>query len=332
MLIAIALILSFAARIEADPKPHGIIEGIVVDGSARGEPLGDIRVILRAVSAEGLKPLAETHSDTYGKFVFRDLPIGCAYLPGAERDGVYYPASRVALDQNSLFGQATIVTFSAVESPSPLVIEKREIDVQIKDKTLQVNEVLVISNRSRTTYVGKLSENHERETLRLNIPGGFDRVTFENEFYGRHFRIVDHTPTTEIPWPPGQRELKFSYEVPTDLSSHLQWMLDIPCNSTYVRVRGEHADMSICNLNRLRTGNGYAEFSSCEKKFDSGFQIVLSTGVSPFPWALYARCATIGILSALIFSTIVVQRWRRRVEKARIIRNGGEVISQIAAA
>ena len=91
-------------------------------------------------------------------------------------------------------------------------------------------------------------------TLRLSIPANFDRVTFDSEFYGRRFRIADHQLVTDIPWPPGERELSFTYRVPVESSSGLfRRRLDMASRKVTLRVRGKSSDQMSCNLPSVQT-------------------------------------------------------------------------------
>ncbi len=314
-MFASSLILVLLSASANGLTPGGTIQGVVVNGTRGNEPLADVTVTLCAGPDAVLTPIAETRSDIYGKFVFEDLPLDSSitYLPGAARDGVYYPGDRTRFGLNKRFVQAEIVAFDAVESPSPLVADKYDIEINIRRNLMEVSETLVVTNPSHTTYVGEQIEDKPRATLQLSIPPNFDRVTFESEFYGRRFRIVDHKPVTDIPWPPGRRELKFAYHVPLDESSGmLRRSLDLPCGDVRIRVRGENAKQVSCSLPRSAALVDHLEFATNEKHLPTGSTIELQIGKLPIPWMRYARWSSIGVLCLLTVGTITIHRQRDR--------------------
>ena len=215
----LAFLLSLTIGItalESLPEPAGTIQGVVVNGTHGNQPLEDVEVVLRAGADGELVPVAETKTDRYGKFVFEQVPLEptLVYLPGANRDGVHYPGQRVRLDPSDRIAQVTIVVFDAVSTPCPLVAKRHDIDVTVDEQVLKITESLLISNPSRATYVGQSMGNGPPVTFWLSIPKNFDRVTFDKEFFGRRFFVVDHRPITEMPWLPGEQELRFTYRVP----------------------------------------------------------------------------------------------------------------------
>jgi len=313
MFPSLLTLLLLCASVANPLESRGEIQGIVVNGTQGNEPLGNVDVILRAGTDTSLTPVAETRTDIYGKFIFEDLPLdsSATYLPGAVRDGVHYPGDRTRLGLNNRFVQSRIVAFEAVELPSPLIAEKHEIDINIRHNLLEVREVLLVTNPSRKTYVGEQLEDKSRVTLRLSIPPTFERVTFDSEFYGRRFRIVDHKPVTDIPWPPGYRELKFTYQIPLEESAGvLRRTMDLPCSDVRIQVRGENTKQVSCNLSRSREASDYVEFDASEKLSACSI-IELQFGKLPVRWMFYARWGCLSALGMLMLGTVAIHYHRR---------------------
>jgi hypothetical protein len=303
------------AGADVSPETTGTIQGVVVNGSHGNEPVVDADVVLRAGQDGLLEPVAETKTDKHGKFVFEELPFDptVVFLPGADRDGVHYSGKRLQLDLARPNAQVTIRAFDAIKSPSPLQALRHDIEVTVEPRVMIISETMLVANRSGNTYVGEPLENEPPVTLRLSVPANFDRVTFGSEFYGRRFRIVDHQVVTDIPWPPGERELKFTYRIPLENSGGLfRRPLDLPCSKVSLRVRGEEAKKISCNLPSARPGGGETVFASVDEQLRAGYTLELQVGKLPIRWMLYARWSSLGALCVLAFGTIAIHRLRDR--------------------
>jgi hypothetical protein len=195
---------------------------------------------------------------------------------------------------------------------------RHEIDVEVEPSGLNVEETLVIKNPSLLTYVGEKAADETLTTLRLSIPPTFERVTFRNEFYGRRFRIVDHQPVTDIPWPPGERELRFGYKVPLESNAAtLRRVLDLPSGGITVRVRGRKTSDVACNLSTSQHSQREIVFSSDAAELPKGHVIELQVGAPPIPWLRLARYGSIVTMFALAGATVVFIRRREGPGKYR---------------
>jgi hypothetical protein len=294
------------------PDATGTIQGIVLNGSHGNAPVADANVVLRA-GRDVLEPVGETKTDENGKFAFKEVPLDTTlvYLPGAERDGVYYPAKRLHLNRNNPNADVVIHAFDAIQAPSPLEAMRHEIQVTIEPRVLLISETILVANRSDYAYVGEPIGKAPPVTLRLQVPANFDRVTFGSEFYGRRFRVVEHELVTDIPWPPGERELKFTYRIPLEDSGGLfRRVLDIPSSKISLRVRGGEAKSVLCNLPPAdKLGNGNT-FESAAQQLSAGHVLELQIGTLPFPWAFCARWGAVTVLGTLVIGTVAIGRLR----------------------
>lgn len=324
-MLAFFLLLTTGVSAEPLAESTGTIQGVVVNGTRGNQPLADAEVILRAAADGELVPVAETKTDRYGKFLFEQVPLEptLVYLPGANRDGVHYPGQRVRLDPSDRAAQVTIVAFDAISTPCPLIAKRHEIDVTIDERVLKITELILISNPSRATYVGQSMGNGPPVTFWLSIPKSFDRVTFDEEFFGRRFFIVDHRPITEMPWLPGDRQLRFTYRVPlVESGGQLRRTLDIPSSDVRVRVHGADKRPVSCNLPRSSKAlQGTLAFAAAGKQLAREFTIELQVDSLPFPWMQYARWAAVIAFAVLAGATVAIPNVRRRLSYSRRGRN-----------
>jgi hypothetical protein len=286
-------------------SPQGVISGTVVNASDGRMPPCQAEVVLR-IEAEGqFSPFRETRSDAQGRFRFERLPIGdgYCYLAGGNRQGMHYPGPRVQLTAAEPHASVELKVYDAVAGPNPLVIQKCEITLKPEPGVLRVTERLIIDNPSTTSYVGEAAEGGDEPlTLQLAIPADVERTTFDEEFYGRRFAVKEGKLVTGIPWPPGRRELKYTY-VLRNTAGHRLWQrpLDLPCADVCVRVRTDKPDDVTCDLPQVAAGkDGEVIFQSAGQTLPAGHVMHVTLGRLPVSWRTYARWSAVGILIAAV--------------------------------
>jgi hypothetical protein len=259
MLLTLLLLVGSVASAN-QPVGDGLIEGTVVRAVDQSAVAG-AEVVLRAKVGSQMLTVAETTADAQGRFRFERLPADGTYdyLPGANHDGIHYPGSSVRLSRLRRRADVKLAVHNSVAFPNPLVVRRHEIVLQPQQGALQVTETMLIDNPSPACYVGQAAgADIEPVTLQLAIPANFERVTFASEFFGRRFAMIEGKLVTGVPWPPGQRELTFSYLL-ANAQRHYVWQrpLDLPSANVRVSVRGDrpegagrHEDLDAARVER----------------------------------------------------------------------------------
>ena len=297
----------------------GRIVGVAVNGTAKGTPLANAEVVLRVADNGSFLPIAETTTDAMGRFTIGGLPVdgSVLYLPGVNHHGVHYPGERIQLRPGRAAAEVRLVAYDAVESPSPLVSPRHELHVRPASEYLEVEETLIIDNPSLTTYVGqepKESEKSSPVTLRLSLPDGLDKVTFEKEFHGRNFWLNDGILMTSIPFRPGTQEFKFSYRLPAEIRQVFGRHLDRPTSHVIVRVTAKDPRGIECNLgsaNETTAGQIVFEQRATDRPFPTGYAVELQLGSPPISFTVYARWLAGGLLAVMMVGTFHVIRLSR---------------------
>jgi hypothetical protein len=292
---------------------------VAVNATQNGKPLVEAQVILRAGEEGSLQIVAQTKTDRAGHFVFDKLPARpeMIFLAGVNHLGIHYPGSRIHLSSVASPPALRLAAYDVVTSPNPLTADFHEVDVEIKKGALEVSETLWVNNPSLTTYVGEPGSESSPTTLSLSIPDGFERVTFSNEFNGRHFKLRDKRLVTDIPWTPGKREIKFMYLLPADdIKRVLEWSVNLPCTRCRLCVRGENADRFECNLPRL-AGPDQATivFESSEPTMPADHAVKLELSKLSTPWSVYLRWSALAVLAGLILVTAAFRIIRKANSK-----------------
>ena len=240
------LMLLILATLPMQTVPDsGSISGVVVNASHHDMAVPHVEVALR-VKVDGQFVIAgETTTDDLGRFRFDDIPADpeYVYLAGANWQTVHYPGQRIQLSASQRDASVQLDVRDAVQTPDPLVVRRHEISIEREPDALKVTETLLVENPSPTTFVGLPKKEEGRAaTFSLSIPSDFVRTTFHDEFFGRHFALIDGKLVTDVPWTPGEREVTFTYVVP-DPTGDRVWerRLDLPTSALQVLVKSETA-------------------------------------------------------------------------------------------
>jgi hypothetical protein len=291
----------------AVPDLHGEITGRVVDGAAAHRPLAGFQVVL-CVEVEGQPvPVETTISAADGRFRFAELPVGddFVYLPGANRNAVHYPGPRLRLDAQNPRAQVELIAYDTVAAPCPLMVREHRVQVRTANGCLQVSESLVVVNPGNRTYIGESLGGMPPATLRLSIPDDFEKVTFQKEFFGRQFMVLDGRLLTSLPWPPGERTLEFTYLLPVEQSHRLlRRRLDLPTSLLTVTI-DDQTRCHACNLPpQTSQPPGEKSFVSRGQTLAAGYVLELELGELPVPIMAYAKWVALLVLGGLIAASI----------------------------
>jgi hypothetical protein len=310
----LTLVLLAGSALGANPLlREGIIEGVVIHATDQ-TPVAGAEVVLRATVDGQLVSVAEIVADAQGRFRFDRLPTDGAnvYLPGANHDGIHYPGAGVRLNSLRRRANVKLAVHDAVAFPNPLVVRRHTITLSPEPSILRVTESMSIDNPSAACYVGQVAgenvPNLQPVTLQLAIPSDFEQVTFASEYFGRRFSLIDGRLATGVPWPPGQRELTFSYVLAnTERRSVWQRPLDLPSANVQVSVCTDQPEQATSNLSRRpREKDGLVTFKSDEHPLPAGYLLRVEMGDLPVSAMAHASWAALALLGGLILVTSVL--------------------------
>ncbi len=313
--LLIALAVSDLPSSDAPGRVAGTIEGVVVNASQGNAPVPGAEAILQVQLEGQFAPVERTETDQQGRFRFDNLPVGseAVYLPGAARDEIFYPGRRIQLTKGR-YAYVKVSVHDAVSEPNPLVIRQHEVVIRGEPGALHVVEAMLVDNPQNTTYVGKTTQGQPMAaTFRLGIPADFDRLTFQQEFFGRQFHLVNGQVVTTIPWTPGKRWLRFTYSIPNE-EAHCVWehQLDVPCEHLLVRIHHEHPEEITSNLGEFtEVTEGEAVFESAGT-LSAGHLVQVSLGQLPRAWTYYARWLALVVLGVSVMGAAWLRGRRQR--------------------
>ncbi len=300
-----------------EPLVAGSISGVVVNATLDLAPVGGAEVVLRVKLDGQFVIAAEGTADEQGRYRFDEIPADAdyIYMPGANLNGVHYPGPRVSLSSLMPHARVALKVHETVAEPSPLVARRHDITIEPQTDALKVTETLLIENPGARTYVGRPArEGGRAATLQLSIPSDFRRTTFQQEFYGRQFTLIDGRLVTDIPWTPGQRELTFTYVLPNQDRNRI-WLrpLDLPSEHVRIEIHTDSPGEVQCNLSRNTTQSpGTVVFESIGKTFPAGHVVRLQLGKLPISLATHGRWLALAMLCGLIVASLIGTIYRRR--------------------
>lgn len=303
----VLLLLTGSVLDTTAPLGNGVIEGVVIN-AADQTPVAGAEVVLRVKVNGQLQPVAETTADAGGRFRFEKLPADGAYdyLPGANRGGIHYPGPSVRLTSLRHRAEVKLAVHDTAEFPNPLVVRRHDITLCPESGVLRVTESMLIDNPSKACYVGKAAgDDLEPVTLQLAIPANFEQVTFASEFFGRRFSLIDGRLVTGVPWPPGPRELSFSYVLANaERCCVWQRLLDLPSTQVRVSVRSDRPDQITSNLSRTeQKEDDSVTFESGPQTLSTGYLLRVELGGLPVSAMTYAPWGALALLAGLILAT-----------------------------
>lgn len=298
-----ASLLLLAVAFPAAAAENGSVRGTVLNLSGLRPQACQTEVVLRVFVDGQCAPFRETKSDAQGRFRFDHLPVGadCKYSVGANWNDVHYPGPRLQLFDKLPEATAAITVYDAIAEPSPLRLARFRATIGVEPGLLRVTESLEIDNPTKRTYVGKPHKDAAAATLSLGIPK-VDRITFDEEFFGRRFAWIDQRLSTGIPWPPGRREIAYVYVLRNERARRVwQRPLDLPCSDVEIRVRTPAPGDATGNLPPGKgAGPDELVFQSRDNPLPAGYVLRVELGRLPLPWMAYGKWAAILLLAAAI--------------------------------
>jgi hypothetical protein len=298
------LILLYCLLTSYPDAGGGTITGTVVNASAGKTPKSGAEVVLRAEIRGEYVICGQTVTDRQGRFVFRNLHQGDGYLylPGANCGGIHFPGPRVQLTLQEPLADVVLSVYDSTSAPCPLVIRRQDISMRFQSGAILIAESIIVDNPSPQCYVGaRAQECSEPITMQLSIPPKFERITFETEFFGKRFYLLGDKLVTSVPWPPGERELKFTYVLPVQQGYYLwQRPMDLPCEQLRVSVEKPDVDDISCNLSAAASAApNKAVYQSYGINLPKGRIVRIELGHLPVALMTYARRLAAALLLVL---------------------------------
>lgn len=210
-IIAAALWTAGTARAQ-EAAAARVVEGVIVNRTDGGAPVGVRTVALHRVGADGNRDLS-ADSDADGSFRFEfDYDPDLAYGVSVRYEGAIY-----GTDLDLSAGSPAPVELAVYESTSDDgVISARSASILLaaadaSDQTVAALEIIRLVNGGDTAYV---PGEGVMELLRFGLPPGATDLALDTRLIGADFIQVDRGFALLASVPPGEYDVMFSYRFP----------------------------------------------------------------------------------------------------------------------
>lgn len=248
----------------AEDSGEGVIDGQLILKTGSGSGLADLDVILIFYTDEMDKETQTTKTDAQGKFEFIDLGIDKEYMLSVYYEGIdyYYP---VVLSDGNTRVSIELSVFGTTASDVKIKSALNHIIIYVEEESVSVTEVFLLINDGDRTYVGaeEIAAGEKQASLVFTLPEGATDFYASSELM-QDFILLDNNEVADtLPFPPGERQLVYSYKVAKEISSDFTLNLIIDYPTDMIEVMVQDADIEVAST--LLRPEGPTDSSTGEK-------------------------------------------------------------------
>ena len=309
--LAILLVLALPVTALAQESADGVINGQVINGTEGGGSVAGIEVALIAYVNGVIAETGTAVTESEGKFQFDNVAIEHEYLVTTRYMGVdyYYP---VTFEPGETTTYVEVGVCDTTNSDEAIRVMSAHTIIAVEEKDLLVTEVFWLVNDGDRTYVGTDG------VLVFTLPGEATNFQASQEQAPDYQFLDSNRVTYLVPFPPGERQLVYSYMLPaiSDNELTIPLQVDYPTDVLELMVAGEDIEVAVSQLAPAEpvitdTGERFIRFQG--ENLSSGTVINLrlsstSGGGGPYYVILYI---IIGMLIAGI-AVYMVRRMRKK--------------------
>ena len=308
IILVILLLMGLPAGALAQEAAGGSVTGQVINGTEGGGSVARVEISLIIYVDGQLSDTRTTISDSEGKFQFNDIDMEHTYLVSARYVDVdyYYP---VTFEPGKTTTYVEVGVCDTTANDEKIRVGLTRKIVNIDEESLLVTEVYWLLNNGDRTIVGKDG------ILFFRLPEGSDYFEAPEELMIDYQLLDDDMVTYLVPFPPGERQLVYSYRLSSPDSNEFDIALPVnyPTDVLELMVAGENIEVAVGKLAPIEpvvsnTGERYLYFQGQNLSHSDVINVRLSnlSGSGDFP--LYI----IWITPAVVIAGIAVYMIRRR--------------------
>jgi len=244
IIILVALwLIGWPVAAQAQETAEGEIAGQVVNGTEGGGSVAGVAITLITYVDDMMSATRTIRADGDGKFQFNNIVTEHTYMVSAKYMEVdyYYP---VTFESGAETAHVEVGVCDATASDETIRIGLAHIIISIEENDIHVTKVFWFSNDGDRTYVGTDG------VLFFTLPEGAFGFGAPQELMIDYQLLEGNRITYLVPFPPGERQLVYSYRLSkADLNE-----LDIPLEINYptdifeLMVEGDGVEVAVSQL------------------------------------------------------------------------------------
>jgi len=242
-ILAILLIFILPATSVAQEVADGVINGQVINGTEDGGSVAGIEVTFITYINDVIAETRTAKTDSEGKFQIDNVAVEHQYLLSARYMEVdyYYP---VVFEHGETTAYVEVGVCDATTSDQAIRVGLAHTIISVEEESLQVTDVLWLVNDGDRTYMGTDG------VLVFTLPEGAADFEAPQELMPDYRFLDDNRITYLLPFPPGDRQLVYSYRLAKPGSNELTIPLEVnyPTDSLELMVGGEGVEVTVTHL------------------------------------------------------------------------------------
>ena len=242
-LLLVLFIFGLPVTALAQASKDGIINGQVINGTEDGGSVAGVGITLITYVDDMMADTRTTKTDKEGKFQFGNIAIDCEYMVSAKYIEVdyYYP---VIFEPGETTAYVEVGVCDVTTSDEAIRVGLAHTIINIEEESLRVTQVFWLVNDADRTYVGTDG------VLVFTLPEGAYDFQAPQELMPDYQFLDDNRVAYLVPFPPGERQLVFSYRLATPGLNELTIPLEIDyrTDNLEIMVGGEDIEVAVTQL------------------------------------------------------------------------------------
>jgi len=243
VILAILLVFGLPLAALAQESGEGTIGGQVINGTEGGGSVAGVEVTLITYVDDMMAETRTIKTDKEGQFQFDNIVIENEYLVSAKYMEVdyYYP---VIFNLSETTAYIEVGVCDTTASDEAISVGLAHTIINVEEESLQATEVFWLVNDGDMTYIGAGG------VLVFTLPEGAYGFDAPQELMLDYQLLENNRVTYLVPFPPGERQLVYSYRLAKPDSSELTIPLEInyPTDSFELMVGGEGVEVIVSQL------------------------------------------------------------------------------------
>lgn len=250
-MLAIFSIVGQPGLAMAEESGDGVIDGQLILQTENGGGLAKLDVTLIFFTDEMVRETRTTETDAQGKFGFTGLDTDNEYMVSVHYGGIdyYYPVVFGTGETRIPIEMSVCDTTTGDER---IRVTLAHVIICVAGESISVTEVLLLVNNGDRTYVGaeEAVAGGKQGSLVFTLPEGATDFDAPPELMQDYIFLANNKVADTLPFPPGERQLVYSYTLAKEVSSDftLNLVIDYPTDRIEVMVEGADVEVASTQL------------------------------------------------------------------------------------